>query len=212
MFIQSGHSKLISTLAVGAALSVLGALGCAAADGGEADPSLPTESDDSALAQPVESVNEAELGQLEQALCAAGAVVGPIDLFLGTAGSDDITGTPNEDILGGAGCDDVVSAAGGDDLLRGGAGDDTLNGGGGEDVLLGGPGADTLDGSINDDAIFGGAGPDTLNGGGDPGADTLDGGCDDEVDTMNGGPGQDTCIGEVGLDVFTSCETIIPCS
>jgi len=212
MFIQSGHPKLISTLALGAALSVFGALGCAAADGGEADPSLPTESGDSALVQRVESGDEAELEQLEQALCAAGAVVGPIDLFLGTAGSDDITGTPNEDILGGAGCDDEISAAGGVDLVSGGAGDDTLNGGGGDDVMLGGPGADTLDGSINDDAIFGGPGADTLDGGGDLGADTLHGGCDGQLDTMDGGPGQDTCIGEVGLDVFVSCETIIPCA
>jgi Ca2+-binding RTX toxin-like protein len=204
MFIQSIRSRSLSTVALAAILSAFGwsSLSSAAPDDDQAATELAAETD-----APLDNDSEELV-----AVCAAGVVIGPISLFFGGPGSDDITGTPNEDVLGGAGCDDVISAANGEDLVSGGAGDDTLNGGGADDVLLGGPGIDTIDGSVGADQLFGGPGADSLDGGGDNSDDLLFGGCDGVSDTMDGGPGNnDICIGEVGLDVFSNCELVIPC-
>lgn len=93
-----------------------------------------------------------------------------IEVAIGGAGADTLTGTP------------------GDDRLVGNAGNDRLNGGPGADELVGGAGADVLSGGAGDDVLSGGAGNDTLNGengddritegdsSGANGADKIDGG------------------------------------
>ncbi|MEM1346602.1 MAG: calcium-binding protein, partial [Pseudomonadota bacterium] len=87
---------------------------------------------------------------------ATGDVTSSIELVLGSAFGDTLTGSPQ------------------DDRLDGGPGDDALSGGQGDDVLRAGEGADLLRGEEGADSLFGRAGADTLEGG--PGADLLDGG------------------------------------
>ncbi len=120
----------------------------------------------------------------------------------GNGGSDVIDagrGTSHDTVEGGAGHDDVWGW-GGDDVLDGGTGNDTLRGGRENDSLSGGDGDDSLVGQRNIDTISGGTGDDTLKGGG--GSDWLIGEDDDDFlkggtyrDTLEGGAGSDTLAG-----------------
>ncbi|HEX6263253.1 MAG TPA: calcium-binding protein, partial [Actinomycetota bacterium] len=123
--------------------------------------------------------------------------------------------------LGGAG-DDSLTGAGGDDSLRGGPGQDVLVGGGGDDYLAGGPGQDHLNGGVGDDtaSFFGASGPveasladgvavtegeqDTLQGiqnlDGSRHADVLVG--DDGPNMLMGRGGADRLIGGGGEDTL----------
>lgn len=102
--------------------------------------------------------------------------------------------------------------------LHGGDDADVLDGGGGGDELLGGAGDDVLRGGAGDDARvllyppsdFPGSTDPTLVGGlfGGAGNDVLDGGAG--ADHLDGGDGFDTCTGTVGVDVFVSCEVVLP--
>ncbi len=64
--------------------------------------------------------------------------------YIGTAGSDSMTGTAEGEIMRGLTGNDTLLGAAGDDLLDGGDGSDTLRGDDGNDILLGGDGVDTL--------------------------------------------------------------------
>ena len=71
-----------------------------------------------------------------------------VELLIGSAGADTLTG------------DDWVNA------ISGGAGDDVIAGGGGDDILSGGGGNDAINGGAGNDTISGGAGDNILTGGG----------------------------------------------
>jgi hypothetical protein len=76
----------------------------------------------------------------------------------------------------------------------------------GDDLLDGTPGADCLRGKTGNDELLGHRGSDDLFGG--RGADVLRGG--KGPDTLNGGRGRhDLCVGGLGVDAFTGCETIV---
>lgn len=93
-------------------------------------------------------------------------VLGDVEVILGGAGNDSITGsTAAETIFGGDG-DDRISGGPGNDSLAGDAGNDSLTGGAGIDSLQGGIGADTL---VANDGEF-----DILDGGIDPDTDVAD--------------------------------------
>jgi Ca2+-binding RTX toxin-like protein len=85
-----------------------------------------------------------------------------IEIVIGTAFADKITGSDNAD------------------YLIGGAGNDTLSGGAGQDELYGGTGNDSLNGGADSDYLVGGQGNDTVNGG--AGFDLVD--YSDEGGTM----------------------------
>jgi Ca2+-binding RTX toxin-like protein len=120
----------------------------------------------------------------------------------------DLTGTDALDILVGGAGHDHISGHGGNDLAVGGFGNDHLSGNSGADLLNGGPGADDLYGGSDNDAVYGGVGNDSLwgdedhdllvgNSGGDhlyggSGGDILEGGRGS--DRMRGGPDADTYV------------------
>jgi VCBS repeat-containing protein len=83
-------------------------------------------------------------------------------IYIGTNGSNTITGTSGSDIMLGLNGNDTLNGGSGSDMLLGGSGDDTLNGGAGNDVLDGGKGDDTLDGGSGDDLELGGQGSDVF--------------------------------------------------
>ena len=148
-----------------------------------------------------------------------------VNIFNGTAGSDNMFGQANNDILRGNG---------GNDRLNGGTCNDTLNGGAGIDTAdyssgsllghsytgatagvtvnlntvgqqnTGGAGLDTLVSIENiigtnfADRLTGNAGNNTLSG--QDGNDTLNGGAGN--DTLNGGSGNDTLVGGDGFDTL----------
>ncbi|EPX82422.1 M10 family metallopeptidase [Salipiger mucosus] len=76
-----------------------------------------------------------------------------IEVAMGGAGDDTITGNVLANTLEGAGGADRLAGLGGDDTLDGGAGDDTLLGGAGNDRLEGGTGADHFDGGPGRDTV-----------------------------------------------------------
>ena len=95
----------------------------------------------------------------------------------GAGEKGNLHATDIEIVLGGASHDTITGGANGD-ILHGGPGNDTLNGGAGDDTLYGGPGNDILNGGTGDDlviesgndtaynpAIAAGTGNDTINGG-----------------------------------------------
>lgn len=67
----------------------------------------------------------------------------PVNMILGTAASENISGKPGDDFIYGDAGDDRLSGGGGDDVLYGEADNDTLIGGAGTDTLIGGLGDDT---------------------------------------------------------------------
>ena len=120
-----------------------------------------------------------------------------------------------EIVLGGAGNDSITgnNAA---NSLNGGAGNDTLVGLGGSDVLGELLGVLAFDyPELGDDRIFGGSGNDTLTGG--SGIDLLDGqdgndtifANDGAKDTVLGGSGTDSVKRDT-VDALTSIEVVLP--
>jgi Ca2+-binding RTX toxin-like protein len=91
--------------------------------------------------------------------------------YLGTEGSDFITGTDTAERFETGAGDDYVSAMGGNDAVYGGTGSDTLDGGADNDTVNGEDGNDNLSGGAGADTLDGGAGNDNLSGG--DGADTY---------------------------------------
>ncbi|MDB6453348.1 Hint domain-containing protein [Falsirhodobacter sp. 20TX0035] len=110
---------------------------------------------------------------------AQGDVVTGVEVVLGSAQDDALTGTgAAETLVGGAGGDTLIGA-GGADSLSGGDGDDVASGGAGADLVQGDAGRDTLDGGEGRDTVSGGDDADVLQGGG--GDDSLSGGAGDDV-------------------------------
>ena len=70
-----------------------------------------------------------------------------------TKGEGDNVMSDVEVVIGGAG-DDSITGSAKRDILRGGAGDDTLIGNDGDDLLVGGDGADVIKGGLGDDTIM----------------------------------------------------------
>lgn len=135
--------------------------------------------------------------------------------FIGTAGSDTVTGTDaDESFKGYAGADtigggpgrDTIDGGDGRDTIRGGDGADTLNGGHGRDTIGGGAGRDTINGGAGNDVIQGGAGRDTISAG--PGDDIVRVWADGSPDVVDCGGGDDRAV--IGsTDTATRCETVI---
>lgn len=99
-------------------------------------------------------------------------VLSNMEIIIGGAGNDSITGDDGANTLIGGGGNDTLMGGGGGDEIRGGKGDDNLHGGMGNDTLTGGLGADRF---------FGGAGNDDLFADENSPFDTLDGGLDWDV-------------------------------
>ena len=136
-----------------------------------------------------------------------------IEVVLGGAGSDKLTGSssPNR-IYGGPG-DDTIKGGGGADAIAGGDGRDTADysdrrnpvavslsdgandGEAGEDDDVAGD-VETVKGGAGDDRLFGSNATDTLSGGG--GEDLIAGG--DADDRLLGGDGDDVIQGGPGAD------------
>ncbi|VDC32998.1 Hint domain-containing protein [Pseudogemmobacter humi] len=79
---------------------------------------------------------------------------------------------------------EIVIGSAFNDTITGDTGANTLSGGLGNDQLYGGAGADVLDGGEGNDSLYGGSGNDTLIGG--AGADYLDGGADSDTVDYSG--------------------------
>ena len=139
-----------------------------------------------------------------------------IDIILGGALNDKITGDDGDDELYGDDGNDVISGGLGDDIIDGGTGkdyltgnegNDTINGGSDLDFLDGGSGDDILDGGTENDILLGGDGDDLLFGG--SGDDRLEGQAGN--DRLDGNAGADILKGGDGVDtlVFDSADTLI---
>ena len=150
-----------------------------------------------------------------------------VEMLVGGAGGDKLTGNGRDNLLRGLGGNDVLNGGGGSDLLLGEAGADVMSGGAGEDFVsyynhdadvtadidaeVGDDGAwfgegDTirtdiegLEGGNGADTLTGDAGPNDLWGG--PGNDVLNG--SDGDDDLNGGAGADVMKGGAGRDVVS---------
>ncbi len=130
----------------------------------------------------------------------------PINVIVGTAKADTISGVVGTDLIFGLAERDTISGGPADDsaidVLCGGTGDDTLRGGAGNDVLNGGSGPDTLEGGDGNDQLWGGAGADVLRG--EAGDDVLHG--EGGGDQFSGGAGTDTYVdlkaseGDIAID------------
>jgi Ca2+-binding RTX toxin-like protein len=110
------------------------------------------------------------------------------DVFVGTAGDDEVDAKAGNDLICGLGGDDELTGDDGTDTIYGGEGHDTLKGSAGVDTMYGEGGDDDLDGDSGNDTLDGGVGEDFLDGDGDN--DTLTGGAN--ADTFKGGSGTDT--------------------
>jgi VCBS repeat-containing protein len=97
-----------------------------------------------------------------------------VNVALGHAGNDSITGGAGRDrIQGGADADTIDGGIGtdsingnqGNDLIHGGDGNDILRGGKDDDVLFGDGGNDILRGELGNDRLVAGAGVDVMTGG-----------------------------------------------
>jgi uncharacterized repeat protein (TIGR01451 family) len=130
--------------------------------------------------------------------------------FVGTEGTDTLTGTKKRDVFAALGGNDTIVGLEGNDLVCGGSGDDTIRGesgndaiksGGGNDLVKGGNDNDLLKAGGGNDLMKGGAGVDTLRG--KAGDDSLGGGSGD--DSLRGGGGSDSCKGGPGTDAKFSC-------
>ncbi|MEM0986532.1 MAG: M10 family metallopeptidase C-terminal domain-containing protein [Pseudomonadota bacterium] len=147
---------------------------------------------------------------------AAGDTFSSVEIVLGTAFGDTLSGGNDTDELRGGDGNDTLNGREGNDVLLGSAGNDTINGGGGDDLLNGGAGTDTFSGGGGNDTINTGAGSDEAGGGdgndilnGQGGNDVLNGGDGDDVvngaggnDDVRGGAGNDTVRGGVGDDTI----------
>jgi Ca2+-binding RTX toxin-like protein len=143
----------------------------------------------------------------------------------GESGEGDNDYSDIEVILGGAANDTLTGSFGNNDLY-GGGGADTLRGGSGNDRLYGGAGADSLNGDGGNDLLDGGSDGDTIAGGsGTDNADysfrsaavslSLDGQANDgesgesdniapDVENLAGGAGDDTLAGNASNNVLAA--------
>jgi len=91
---------------------------------------------------------------------AAGDQLSNIEILIGSAYADTLSGDDGDNALDGRGGENTLYGYGGSDSLWGGEDDDTLDGGDGTDVLKGFGGNDVLDGGDEADQMWGGAGND----------------------------------------------------
>jgi Ca2+-binding RTX toxin-like protein len=91
---------------------------------------------------------------------AAGDQLSNIEILIGSAYADTLSGDDGDNALDGRGGENTLYGYGGADSLWGGEDDDTLNGGDGTDVLKGFGGNDVLDGGDEADQMWGGTGND----------------------------------------------------
>ncbi len=131
-----------------------------------------------------------------------------IEVVIGSAFGDSITGDAAQNFLGGEGGDDTIDGGDGDDIIFGGEGDDSLLGGNGNDQLHGG--GIVNPGGSDDDILEGGSGDDLYQFfreeellGADLGSDTIveaTGGANDDFDALDF-----TNFGEaVTVDIITT--------
>ena len=144
---------------------------------------------------------------------AAGDSYSGIEIVVGSAFNDNITGGSGSDSLFGGNGNDSLFGSGGFDVLNGGAGDDTLSGGDDRDTFIGGAGADThLGGGGLDVVDYSGSGSAvelSLSAGGtvgDAAGDTYFGvesviGTDFD-DTITGGSASESLFGGDGNDTI----------
>ncbi|MDP3653396.1 MAG: type I secretion C-terminal target domain-containing protein, partial [Rhodoferax sp.] len=132
--------------------------------------------------------------------------------YVGTSGSETVTGSSSNDLISGLAGDDTLNGLAGNDIIRGGDGNDTIDGGADNDQLYGGMGNDTIDGGTGDDLVYGEAGNDTLAG--NDGNDTLYGGAGTDIirgglgaDTISGGAGNDTLYGNTAALTDATTDT-----
>ncbi|MGA7485676.1 MAG: calcium-binding protein [Xanthobacteraceae bacterium] len=92
---------------------------------------------------------------------AAGDTLDNIEILIGSAHADTLSGDDGDNALSGLGGDNTLYGYGGADGLWGGEDDDTMYGGDGADVLKGFGGNDVLDGGDDADSMWGGTGNDT---------------------------------------------------
>lgn len=116
-----------------------------------------------------------------------------IEVGVGSAFNDIITGNDGVNGLYGNAGDDWIRGNGGNDSLFGWTGNDSLDGSEGDDFLDGGPGDDTLYGGTGNDSLNGGVGNDAIF------SSTYYGSVSSGVSTIDGGDGNDT-IHANGLD------------
>jgi Big-like domain-containing protein/hemolysin type calcium-binding protein len=128
-----------------------------------------------------------------------------VNLRLGIAASERLTGTRFGDTIVGYAGDDVINGLGGRDCISGKAGNDRLAGGKGGDTVDGQTGSDRITGGNACDTVRGGPGADRVSGGraadliqGDAGSDRLGGGS--RRDLLRGGVGRDNIDGGRGRD------------
>jgi Ca2+-binding RTX toxin-like protein len=91
---------------------------------------------------------------------AAGDQLDNIEILIGSAYADTLSGDDGDNALDGRGGENTLYGYGGADSLWGGEDDDTLYGGDGTDVLKGFGGNDVLDGGDEADQMWGGTGND----------------------------------------------------
>ncbi|HKB02850.1 MAG TPA: hypothetical protein VKD90_11565, partial [Gemmataceae bacterium] len=84
------------------------------------------------------------------------AITGTVEIVIGSAFPDSITGNAADNVLNGGAGNDTIRAGLGNDVVLGGDGNDTLDGDDGRDLLVGGLGSDVLRGLGGDDILIGG--------------------------------------------------------
>jgi len=106
-----------------------------------------------------------------------------IEILIGSAYADTLSGDDGDNALSGLGGDNTLYGYGGEDGLWGGDDDDTLYGGDGADVLKGFGGDDELDGGDEADVMWGGTGNDIYIV--DDAADVVTEYADEGIDTVD---------------------------
>ena len=123
---------------------------------------------------------------------------GDADRLIGGPGNDAIKGNDGNDLIVGVGGDDTLDGGKGNDRIFGTAGQNTIHGGDGNDVIYGSEDIDTIYGDGGIDRIYALGGDDFLYSG--PGG--VEDGAYEQGDVILGHGGDDTIIGESGLDIF----------
>ncbi len=128
---------------------------------------------------------------------------GSLNLIVGSARNEKLTGTDGDDVIVGNGGNDQIDGKGGNDTIISGSGNDKIDGGSGNDTINAGSGNNNIDGGDGNNTITAGGGNDKITTG--SGSDTIDagggnnnidaGGGDDAItagsgnDNIDGGPG-----------------------
>jgi Ca2+-binding RTX toxin-like protein len=114
---------------------------------------------------------------------AAGDQLDNIEILIGSAYADTLSGDDGDNALDGRGGENTLYGYGGEDGLWGGEDDDTMYAGDDADVLKGFGGDDELDGGDEADAMWGGTGNDHYVV--DDAADVVTEYADEGIDTVN---------------------------